>query len=417
MLLQILVPRYKETFSEIKPLLDSIEMQHSVDKSEVEVLICTDGLDNQLDTWFFSNYHFRINLLEKPHSGVADTRQVLLENSTAEYIMFCDADDCFYTMNALWQIYSQIGQNQFDVLYSDFVEETVEIPQPGVKIPIYIVRENDNTFVHGKVYRRQFLIDNKVNWLAGSTFHEDSYFNYLACNLPGKVIRVTTPFYMWCYNPKSVCRLDPDYTIKTFDQMIYNNSKLTEEFIKRDLYEKAVYSILNLVYTTYINLNRPGWLLEQWKEVTNKIQADIAVYLYKYQHLWNLASDDYRQRVWDAVYTANTKYDPPFDFHIGFADWAEQTFKLGEELMNPNAESIDPNEEESAPAIDKDGYYYDENSEQYQHTVFENPTEDEEETPPINIDSEKSVEGEVLKVALPEESKTEESDEEKVEEK
>ena len=43
MKLQILVPHYKETAEEIKPLLDSIEIQQNVDFNEVGVIICHDG--------------------------------------------------------------------------------------------------------------------------------------------------------------------------------------------------------------------------------------------------------------------------------------------------------------------------------------------------------------------------------------
>ena len=45
MKLQILVPHYKETTEEIKPLLDSIAIQQNVDFNEVGVIICNDGTD------------------------------------------------------------------------------------------------------------------------------------------------------------------------------------------------------------------------------------------------------------------------------------------------------------------------------------------------------------------------------------
>lgn len=42
----------------------------------------------------------------------------------------------------------------------------------------------DATFVHGKVFNRQFLKDFNIKWNEDFTIHEDSYFNYLcqACS-------------------------------------------------------------------------------------------------------------------------------------------------------------------------------------------------------------------------------------------
>ena len=41
----------------------------------------------------------------------------------------------------------------------------------------------DSTFVHGKVHRRQYLIDKEIRWNDALTIHEDSYFNILCQNL------------------------------------------------------------------------------------------------------------------------------------------------------------------------------------------------------------------------------------------
>ena len=48
MKLQILIPQYKETDKIIKPLLDSIAIQQSIDFREIGVIICNDGTDVRL---------------------------------------------------------------------------------------------------------------------------------------------------------------------------------------------------------------------------------------------------------------------------------------------------------------------------------------------------------------------------------
>ena len=54
--LQILIPQYKETEEVIKPLLDSISIQQSVDlKNEVGVIIVNDGTDVHLSKEFLDS--------------------------------------------------------------------------------------------------------------------------------------------------------------------------------------------------------------------------------------------------------------------------------------------------------------------------------------------------------------------------
>ena len=54
MKLQFLIPHYKETTKEIKPLLDSIALQQNIDFNEIGVIICHDGEDIE-DFYFCSS--------------------------------------------------------------------------------------------------------------------------------------------------------------------------------------------------------------------------------------------------------------------------------------------------------------------------------------------------------------------------
>ena len=97
MKLQILVPQYNETDEVIKPLLDSIAIQQSVDlKKDVGVIICNDGSDVLLSNKLLKSYPFKIEYYKEPHQGVSATRNACLDHATADYVMFCDADDMFF---------------------------------------------------------------------------------------------------------------------------------------------------------------------------------------------------------------------------------------------------------------------------------------------------------------------------------
>ena len=177
MKLQILVAHYKETVDEMKPLLDSIALQQNVDFGEIGVVICHDG--GQIIN--LTGYPFQIQQLTQEHKGVSAARNTCLDAATADYIMFCDADDMFYNACGLWILFREM-EIGFDSLVSVFTEET----RAGKEV-IYINHDMDSTFVHGKVHRREYLKDQNIRWNESLTIHEDSYFNILCQNLSQNV--------------------------------------------------------------------------------------------------------------------------------------------------------------------------------------------------------------------------------------
>ena len=146
--------------------------------------------------------------------------------------MFCDADDMFVNMCGMYIIFREMAGDGFNVMTSVFVEETKNFTTDE---KIYINREMDSTFVHGKVYRRSFLINNKIRWNDALTVHEDSYFNCLAQKMTASVKYCQQPFYLWKWRDGSVCRHDPKYILKTYNNMLDSNTALVNELQRRGI--------------------------------------------------------------------------------------------------------------------------------------------------------------------------------------
>ena len=98
MKLQILVPQYNETEDVITPLLKSLAIQQGIDLSEIGVIIVNDGSEVILNEEFLHSFPFSVEYIKAEHGGVSAARNRALEASTAEYVMFCDADDMFCSM-------------------------------------------------------------------------------------------------------------------------------------------------------------------------------------------------------------------------------------------------------------------------------------------------------------------------------
>lgn len=283
MKLQILVPQYEETDSIIKPLLDSIAIQQNVDFSEIGVIICNDGSEVFLTEDFLDSYPYPIEYYKEPHGGVSATRQAALDHATAEYVMFCDADDMFYNACGLWIIFREISLGVFDSMTSVFIEES---RLPGTKEVTYINHEMDSTFVHGKVHRRRYLVEKGIKWNPDLTIHEDSFFNIQCANLSQNVKYCQTPFYLWKWRDESVCRHDPKYILKTYRNMIDSNSALIKEFKKKGRPDLSAFYTVFMIFDAYYTMNKPEWINQENVEYRKATEKHFANYYKENKKAW-----------------------------------------------------------------------------------------------------------------------------------
>lgn len=296
MKLQILVPQYKETEDIIKPLLDSIEVQQNVDlKNDIGVIIVNDGTDVYLSDEFLNRYSYNIDYYkhECENKGVSATRNAALDYATADYVMFCDADDMFYNACGMYIILREIEIGEFDSLVSAFVEETRD--QDGNVV--YVNHDMDSTFVHGKVHRRQFLIDKNIRWNDALTIHEDSYFNCLCQRLAGELKYSQTPFYLWRWRDASVCRHDPKYILKTYNNMLDSNTALVEEFLKRGREEDAQFFATNMIYDAYFTMNKDEWLNQENREYRKATELRFKEYWFKFKYLHDTIAPEIKTQI------------------------------------------------------------------------------------------------------------------------
>ena len=281
---QILIPQYKETDDVVKPLLDSIAIQQNIDMNELGVIICNDGSDVFLSDNFLNSYPYKIEYYKEPHKGVSATRNACLDHATADYVMFCDADDMFYSVCGLWQMFREMDVG-FDSMVSVFIEET---RNPETKEVVYTNHEMDSTFVHGKIHRRQYLLDQKIRFNDKLTIHEDSFFNILCQNLSENVKFCPVPFYLWKWRDDSVCRHDPKYILKTYSNMLDSNDALIDEFISRGKSDKAMFYVAFMVFDAYYTMNKPEWIDQENQEYRHKTELRFKTWYKKHKGMWDL---------------------------------------------------------------------------------------------------------------------------------
>lgn len=309
--LDLLVPHWQETPEEMEPLLDSVKIQQGIDFSQVGVIIAFDGSEATelpLDEWR-ERYPFAIEDVHPEKGGVSATRNAAFDASKADYVMFCDADDMFLTVNAIYTVLQLAESQPFDTLVSCFMEEqkTRDIQEKMAQgnaileatfgpqyrqqdLPeyTYVPHEMDSVFVHAKVHRRDYLVDKGIRFDPRLLVHEDSYFNVLAQQLcdPERAKYWPQPFYLWRWRDNSVCRHDPQYLLKTYNNMLATTDAIIDQFVMRGYEEKAKAFTASTVYDTYYTMNKPDWVEANNSDYRESTEREFARWFEKHRGKW-----------------------------------------------------------------------------------------------------------------------------------
>ena len=304
MKLNILIPHYNEPNSIVQKLLDSISLQRGIDFKELEIFICNDGFDHYINrkfdgqsvlkferdqksisssTWLAGKeYPFVVNEINIPKKNISAVRNALLDKANADYIMWCDCDDMFIDSLGIKKIFDTIDQTPFDELNCTFLEECYDKVN---KRFLYIERKNDLIFIHGKVFNRKFLLENKIRWDENLAVHEDSYFNLLSSTLAKNPRYMPTPYYLWCWNEKSVSRKDPLYVVNTYNYLLESATDLVNELLNRGLQKEATQFFLINLFQTYYLLTGIYTKEPKLADKLNKLNKLAKDYYNKFKHL------------------------------------------------------------------------------------------------------------------------------------
>ena len=326
--LSILIPQYNEDETVISPLLDSLLIQQGVDLKEVEIIIVNDKSDVILSDSFIDKYANKFAKVEyiksEKHIGVSAARNMALDAASGDYVMFCDADDMFLNACGLYIIFTEMEEGGFDSFMSCFTEETRH-PETGERL--YVNHDTDSTFVHGKVHRRKYLLDNDIRFNPNLTIHEDSYFNCLCQRLTEKVKYCPMPFYLWKWRDNSVCRHDEKYILKTYNNMLESNTALVNEFITRHKSQEAAFFATSMIYDAYYTMNKKEWLDQANQSYRYNTEKRFKRYYEEFNILFRSIDEQTKQQI--IVGIKNRFFgEGLFLESITFDDWIDNILKL-----------------------------------------------------------------------------------------
>lgn len=283
--LQILISHWQETPEIMTPMLDSLALQRGVSFVEdFGVIICYDGEEASPlpeEEWC-KKYPFSIDFIKHDHGGISATRNTLLDYAWADWVMFCDADDMFCSSLAVYIILQEMAKGH-DVMIDAFMEEVWKKKEERF---VYVEHECDSTFVHGKVYRRQYLVDHDIKFSTELIVCEDSQFNQIAMNFTLNIWYCNFPYYLWTWRDDSTVRKDEAFYLIGFPDFIKGNSITVERLFKEGLDDAANYQVYSLMVEAYYTMNDKRWTPKKYTKHRLAVGKAFREWLAKWDGIW-----------------------------------------------------------------------------------------------------------------------------------
>jgi len=202
--LAVIIPYYNETPEQLQFAVHSIAMQMGTDFSKLEVVMVNDcNPETVVDESFTNRWPMLdMKLLQTDHNaGCGVARQVGIDNTDAEYVMFLDADDRYHNVEYLSAVCRVIRQGRYDIIMAPFYSDAC-----GTDYYNWITHGGLGCWMHNKIYRRQFLVDNELRFHPDLKVHEDGYFNTITYACSDRTTIIKNVGVVWCNNPNSTVR-------------------------------------------------------------------------------------------------------------------------------------------------------------------------------------------------------------------
>ena len=249
-ILNIIIPAYNA-----KGTLDKTLMSLSIQRTKYnfDVLVVNDKSDYTYEDIIdkYSKYLEIKELILNENVGPGQARQKGIEQTNNKYIMFIDADDYLYSPYSIEKLINKIEKTNADVVISNFILERDNKRE---------IKERDNIWLHGKIFKRQFIEDNKVTFNL-TRKNEDNGFNRLLWLIGDIVEYLDEVTYVYQENSNSITRKDNrKYKLYGLEGLAENMYWAYEEAKKRkvveDLLQIHLLTTLTASYYYYNELQK-----------------------------------------------------------------------------------------------------------------------------------------------------------------
>ena len=325
MLLDIIIPQFNENEEMIEPLLDSILEQQNIDFKEINVTIVNDYSDVILSNEFLLKYEL-LNICyirNDKNTGPGLARQKGIDNTDNKYIMFYDADDKLFNNKSLAAIIGFLKEYNPNYLVTNIACEIFVDDKKSL-----LIKRGRETFpwMHGKVYKRSFLEENKIKFSPNIRHVEDAYFT--TCVI-GSIDLNTICYldyitYLWKANSNSLTRKKSKYhyLVDIFDDY-FNSPKYIYEFLCERKSNIRFSFFVSSIFGIYAALNSSIFISLDLEERKKKYEEELKNIINQKRNIFILFKREDLQKLFDEELR-----------QLKFRNNIEEVYKTLDDFMN-----------------------------------------------------------------------------------
>ena len=242
----VIVPIYNTE----KYLSRCIESLINQSEKDIEIILLNDGSTDKSEEVINSYKDKRIKYIKKENTGIGSTRNLGINKSKGEYLMFIDSDD-YIDLKCVEKMYNYAIKNKSDLVISDFYKdygnklEEIKIQKfngsslkENPKIINYI-----NLGPCNKLYKKEILKD---TYFEENLKYEDAPFVIKALKNAHKITKINEclSYYVIHNNSQTTIR-----DKKIFD--ILEISNIIKNTLNEDIYHEELVNLLTMILTDY----------------------------------------------------------------------------------------------------------------------------------------------------------------------
>lgn len=227
--ISVIIPIYNAE----KYLSDTLESVLSQSFTGFEVIAVNDGsTDGSLGLLkIYAERDSRIRIIDKPNTGVSDTRNVAIKAAKGEYLAFLDADDV-YAENYLKRMYGVAEERDADIVVCSYLTFRGNVPSfsrgDRAEAKPVAVRELLNTGLMtplwAKLIKKSVVTKNKIAFDTNLAFGEDLFFSWKACLVSSGTVMIEDKLYGY--------RMSADGATSRYHDRLYEKYKSAFDDLK-----------------------------------------------------------------------------------------------------------------------------------------------------------------------------------------
>lgn len=234
--LSVVIPTYNRE----KLILDTLNSILNQECKDVEIVIVDDGSKDKtkevLDPYLNKNNN--IKYIYKENTGVSDTRNVGIKNSSGKYIAFLDSDDVWYENYFTNDLCNSLKESDTDIYVFSYCMSDMNLNVlEKIEMPVIEVVNNPDkaidTFYHhfcAFIYKKSLITDNNIYFEPSFTYSEDMLFKTQVLYVAKTIKSQNKIAFYYRENFNSITKLNKNYK-KTAQQQLEIYYKI-KDFIK-----------------------------------------------------------------------------------------------------------------------------------------------------------------------------------------